>query len=360
VNSNQKKLHYLTPGPSELHPEVPGFIKDALENGVASISHRSKTFEGYYSTACEELLKLLAIPKNFSIFFLGSATEAMERIIQGGSQSKTTHFVNGAFSKKFAEIAKAIGRNAATIEAKEGQGFDLLQSKIAPDTELIALTHNETSSGVALKIEQLHQLKALYPNSLIAVDIVSSAPVVKLDFTKLDFSFFSVQKLFGLPAGLGVLIASEAAIERARTLRSKGFSIGSHHNLIELQDFYKKSQTPATPNVLAIYLLGRMAQSFNRIGAQKLRAEIEERAALAYKKLDNAKTCSAFVAPEYRSSTVLVINTSAPAPELISKFKAHGFEIGSGYGAFKDKQVRIANFPAIDRATFESAISLLD
>jgi phosphoserine aminotransferase len=68
-------------------------------------------------------------------------------------------------------------------------------------------------------------------NALIVVDAVSSLPYPDFDFTKLDSVFFSVQKGFGLPAGLGVWIVNEKCIAKAEHLLSKGISIGSYHSI---------------------------------------------------------------------------------------------------------------------------------
>ena len=48
----------------------------------------------------------------------------------------------------------------------------------------------------------------------------------------------------------------------------------------------------------------------------------------------------------YRSKTVVVVNTKIPPREVITKLKNLGFLIGTGYGEYKEKQLRIANFPA--------------
>ena len=46
-----------------------------------------------------------------------------------------------------------------------------------------------------------------------------------------------------------------------------------------------------------------------------------------------------------RSKTVIVINTPNGSQELIKKLSEKGFVVDSGYKEYKDKQIRIANFP---------------
>jgi phosphoserine aminotransferase len=116
---------------------------------VPSISHRSKEFESFYTEAVNGLKELFQIPNNFYIVFTASATEIWERSIQSLVVNESLHFVNGAFSKKYYEIAQQLGRNPAQVSVSDGKGF---QNADIPKSnpELVALTHNETSTGVSL------------------------------------------------------------------------------------------------------------------------------------------------------------------------------------------------------------------
>ena len=64
----------------------------------------------------------------------------------------------------------------------------------------------------------IHKLKRSNQKRLMAVDMVSSAPIPEIDLDLIDTAFFSVQKAFGLPAGLGVWIANEKCLEKAKRL----------------------------------------------------------------------------------------------------------------------------------------------
>jgi phosphoserine aminotransferase len=144
--------------------------------------------------------------------------------------------------------------------------------------ELIALTHNETSTGVSLPLAFINQFKSKFPDSLIVVDAVSSLPYPQFDYTKIDSVFFSVQKGFGLPAGLGVWVVNDQVYHESRIILSKGISIGTYHNLPTLLANGIKNQTPETPNALAIYLLGKVVQDLLRRGIQTIRKETEYKA----------------------------------------------------------------------------------
>lgn len=260
--------------------------------------------------------------------------------------------MNGAFSQKFYETALQLNRNATFTDVPPGKSFD--KSVDIPPTELIALTHNETSTGVSLSFEVINTIRETNPSALIAVDAVSSLPYPEFDFTKLDSVFFSVQKGFGLPAGLGVWIVNEKCIAKSEQLLSKGVSIGSYHNLPTLVANAKKNQTPETPNVLAIYLLSKVVEDMNRRGIQIIRRETEYKAAILYQALDSHPLINAFVKqPMDRSKTVIVAECGSHTEALAKHLLEKGMMPGDGYGAQKKTQLRFANFPTHSKEQFE-------
>ncbi|GAB3934109.1 aminotransferase class V-fold PLP-dependent enzyme [Larkinella terrae] len=354
------KQTYFTAGPAELYPTVYQHLQTAMDEQIGSISHRSARFRSLYQFCVEQLRELLTIPESHGIFFTGSASEVWERILLNCVEHESFHLVNGSFSKKFCEYATSLQKYAHKQEKPFGEGFDYGEIEVPEYAELIAVTHNETSSGVQIRPTDIHKLKRSNAKKLIAVDMVSSAPFPDLDYSLIDTAFFSVQKAFGLPAGLGVWIANEKCLEKAETLKHGDQHIGAHNNLPTLWKNYKTYETPATPNVLFIYLLGKIAEDFNRIGVEIIRRETEEKAKMLYKFVENHPGFSPFVKEDrHRSRTVVVANTQKPSSEIISKVKESGLVVGSGYGQFKDSQIRIANFPATSAEQVAQVIDAL-
>lgn len=337
----------FSPGPSQIYPKVPEFLDDAVADGVMSMSHRSSAFADLYKSVTDGLRDLLGVPDEYHIWFLGSATEAMERIIQNTVQQRSHHFVNGAFSERFSSIAAELGKLPSVFTVPWGEGYDLHDSIVPDGAELIAVTMNETSTGVAINPDAIAELHQRYPEKLLAVDIVSAVPHVVPDFSRLDCAFFSVQKGFGLPAGLGVLIASPHAMRRSERLRALGDSIGSYHSFAELSKHETKYNTPETPNVLGIYLLDRVTKDLLRRGPDGIRTALDVSAANTYTAIENHPLLSpAVVDTNFRSKTVVVAAVLGGSVGLIAYMKDRGFSIGAGYGQQKSTHVRIANFPA--------------
>jgi len=354
-----KGIVNFTPGPSQLYFTVEDHVRAAFREGIPSLSHRTKEFEIISKRATEGVKELLDIPNDFHVFFTSSATEIWERSIQNLVANKSLHFVNGAFSKRYFEITGQLGKSPMKIEAPAGSGF-LLDIAKEEDVELIALTHNETSTGVSLPMNFINQFREQYPEALIVVDSVSSLPYPQFDFTKIDSLFFSVQKGFGLPAGLGVWIVNDRCIAKSEEILSNGLSIGSYHNLPSLLQHGKKNQTPETPNVLGIYLLGKVVEDFLRRGIQIIRKETEYKAAILYQALSSNGLTSPFVAdPAHRSKTVIVAQSGEHTKNIAQQLDAKGLQAGEGYGDKKVSQLRFANFPAHSKEQFEKLVDEL-
>ncbi|HZY82931.1 MAG TPA: aminotransferase class V-fold PLP-dependent enzyme [Cyclobacteriaceae bacterium] len=343
----------FTPGPSQLYVTTESHAKVAFKTGIPSISHRSKEFESIYREAVSGLTELLHIPNGFHIVFTGSATEIWERSLQSLVVDQSLHFVNGAFSKKYFEIAQQLNKHPLKVEVADGKGFESVPVPTG-DPELIGLTHNETSTGVSLPLDFIHSFRDKYPKALIAVDAVSSLPYPKFDFNKIDMLFFSVQKGFGLPAGLGVWIVNDRCLAKSDELLSKGISAGSYHSLPSLVSMSTKNQTPETPNVLGIYLLAKVTGDFLQRGLTAIRQETNYKAALLYQTLEKLSFAKPFVQdPTLRSQTVIVAETGTQTEHINKTLQPIGLYPGDGYGKAKATQLRFANFPAHSKEQYE-------
>jgi phosphoserine aminotransferase len=349
----------FTPGPSQLYFTVEGHARQAFKDNIPTISHRSKSFELISKEATDGLRQLLQLPATHHIYFTGSANEIWERCIQNLVAENSFHFVNGSFSKRFFEIAQLLNKKPTKLEVAMGKGFH--EHPEAPNAELIALTHNETSSGVTTSLDYINAARAKYPDALIAVDAVSSLPYPDFDYSKIDTAFFSVQKGFGLPAGLGIWIVNDKCIAKAEHLLSKGMSIGSYHSIPSLHSHALKNQTPETPNVLGIYLLAKVVHDMLRRGIQTIRKETEYKAAILYNTLNAHAFLNPFVTEkEWQSKTVIVADCGMHIEKLTQFLMERGMQPGDGYGSAKKTQLRFANFPTHSKEQYELLVDSLE
>ena len=92
---------------------------------------------------------------------------------------------------------------------------------------------------------------------MVALDCVSGLPSIPFNISDVDTFYFSVQKCFGLPSGLGVWVYNEKCLEKNKSISDKKIT-GTYHSLKALHNKTLNFQTPETPNVLAIFLLSRV------------------------------------------------------------------------------------------------------
>lgn len=354
---------YFTPGPSQLYPTVEQHLQKAVFENIGSISHRSSDFQRIYQSLVENLRELLNIPQDFAILCTSSATEIWERILMNcvDKTEKALFCVNGAFSERFYSFAQTLQKNAIKQEILEGQGFDFEKVQIQEDTKLVAITHNETSTGARSPNTEIHKIKEKYSSTLLAVDIVSSVPIVELDFSLVDIAYFSVQKAFGLPAGLGIWIVNLRCLEKAKELEAKNEVIGTYHSLPNLWKYFTKYQTPETPNVLAIYLLSKVTGDMLNKGISKIRQESKVKAGKIYNFIEKSNFLNPFVEnKKYQSETVIVAKTKKKnSEEIITRLDEDDIIIGSGYKNFKTNHIRIANFPTHNLSEIERLLESL-
>ena len=338
---------YFTVGPSQTHPKLKEFMDRALLEDWPSLSHRSEKYMMLFSELSRNLKLFLKIPLDYSVFYSGCATEWMERSVQNCSSERTLHFSSGVFSHRFYEFSKEMGRNAKEVLCKEDFSFDLNDCPESFEPELVCLTHNETSSGVMLPKTFIEQLKQKYPKALFAIDIVSSVPFCKIDFSLFDVIFLSVQKGFGLPAGLGVVFVSPRALKKSCEIREGGRYTGFQHSFEHLQKAFEKNQTPETPNVLNMYLLNEVIKQMSIKGLDEIAKETEVKADLLFTAINESKFTEIVVKnSEFRSPTTIVAKTTKNSKEIIEQLKTKGLVVGAGYGKDKNKFIRIANFPS--------------
>lgn len=339
------------PGPSKVYPQVARYMQEAYTQGVLSINHRSHAFMDIARKAISLTKEKLHIPPQYTLLFVSSATESWEIIAQSLTTHQSFHLYNGAFGQKWMEYTKKLRSQTA------GFSFDLNEvlqpdtTKVPETAEWLGFTQNETSNGTQVVNATIRAFRKKYPQLLIAVDATSSLGGVELDFKVADIWYASVQKCLGLPAGLGLLICSPRAMERAKQIGDKDY----YNSLLFLYENIERYQTNYTPNVLNIYLLMRVMEEVAPI--TQISGRIKKQARAWYGFFESFQSISPLPATaSVRSDTVIAIKAEKTLIARIKEeAKKHQIIVGNGYGAWKETTFRIANFPAITSEEIQAA-----
>jgi phosphoserine aminotransferase len=345
----------FAPGPSKVYDSLPIYLNDAYQEGILSANHRSSAFMKLYQETEQLMRSKLHMPEDYTLLFTSSATENWEIISQSIVEQASFHIYSGSFGKKWIEFAKHILPATVGLKIEANQAIDLPSLQIAEEFDLIALTQNETSNASQVSNEMIEAIRDKFPEKMIAVDTTSSMAGIELDFGLADIGYASVQKCFGLPAGLGILILSPAAIQKSERKGEKG----RYNSLSFMLENAASYQTHYTPNVLGIYLLNRVLKDIPEI--QQIDALLRQRMSRLENCIAQTKTLRMLVDnPATRSTTVMAI---AGSEELIIQVKKEaekrGMQLGGGYGPLKATSFRIANFPAITDEEFDALIEFL-
>jgi phosphoserine aminotransferase len=165
-----------------------------------------------------------------------------------------------------------------------------------------------------------------------------------------------VQKCFGLPSGLAILVVSPKAVERAETVNDGVF----YNSFLNIRANFLKNQTPYTPNILGIALLNKQA---GFVGNNEIIDEkIKSRAANFYQFIKTQTAFDPLIETEkVQSPTVITIRSKeTDVLNVIEEMKAKGITLGKGYGEWKNDTFRVANFPAITDSEFEYLMKALN
>lgn len=338
------------PGPSKIYPQVANYLHEAFAEGILSVNHRSQEGMEIIRGAIEGLHEKLNIPDDYHVYFISSATEAWEIIAQSLTRQKSIHFYNGAFGEKWADYAEKL------VLAIERIPFGLNElpnlQHIKPFDDVVCITQNETSNGTQIK--DLKPFRQAFPEAIIAIDATSSLGGIDFDYNDGDVWFASVQKCLGLPAGMAIMICSPLAIERAVQINDRKF----YNSLLFIHENFLKFQTHYTPNMLNIYLLKKLLAEIPNISIITERIKFQSNK--WYDFFENKKVKCLAKNPDIHSDTVITIEGSEEEIKRIKALtKANGITVGNGYGSWKNKSFRIANFPAIEEFEIAALMKIL-
>jgi phosphoserine aminotransferase len=338
------------PGPSKVYPQVANYLQEAFAEGILSVNHRSQEGMEIIRGAIEGLHEKLNIPDDYHVYFISSATEAWEIIAQSLTRQTSLHYYNGAFGEKWAHYAEKLVYEIERIPFELTELPDL--QNVINFNDVVCITQNETSNGTQIK--NIKPFREVFSEAIIAVDATSSLGGIEFDYKDGDVWFASVQKCLGLPAGMGIMICSPRAIERANEINDRKF----YNSLLFIHENFQKFQTHYTPNMLSIYLVKKLMQEVENISIIDKRLKLQ--ANKWYDFFDNKEVKCLINNSKVRSDTVITIKgTEEEIKHMKALTKAHKITVGNGYGSWKNTTFRIANFPAIEEFEIEALIKII-
>jgi aspartate aminotransferase-like enzyme len=275
---------------------------------------------------------------------------------------KVLNCMCGAFSDKWLDVSKKCGKYAVALQVEWGQpirGEQLREALSAGGFDAVTLIHNETSTGVMSDIREIAAVMKDFPDTLLVVDSVSSFSVVPLPMDELgiDVLLTGSQKALAMPPGLALFAASKKAMERAATVKGRGY----YFDFVEFAKNQAEDMTPSTPSISHIYALESKLDDIFTEGVAARHARHAENNGLVHEWA--RKHGFDFFAPEgFRSKSLTCIanNKGIDVAEMAKKAKERGFIIDGGYGKLKGKTFRLSNMGDETPATMRELLTALD
>jgi phosphoserine aminotransferase len=327
-------------------------------------SHRQPPVKSLVHRIRSGLTELFGLPDGYTVALGNGGTNAFWDaaafgLIRGHSQ----HLSFGEFSAKFASVtSRAPWLSRPTVIDSVPGTHPLPHAE--PDTDVYALTHNETSTGVAMPIARV---PGADPGSLVIVDATSGAgglPVRAADF---DVYYFAPQKCFGSDGGLWLALMSPAAVERVHEIAASGRYIPDFLSLRIALENSAKDQTYNTPAVATLFLLAEQIEwMLGQGGLPWAVRRTAQSAAALYGWAARTSYVTPFVSdPAQRSQVVGTIDISAQAGELsaddiAATLRANGIVDTESYRKLGRNQLRIAMFPAIEPGDVAALTACID
>ncbi len=335
----------FVPGPVDVADDVLQAMAKPM------LPHRSKDFEEIFQRAAKKAETLFYTQYRV---FLGthSGSGMQEAGIRNFVNQDVLCLVNGAFSKRWFDVAVSNGKRADRLDAEWGKPNDLQQLREALNAkhyEAVTIVHNETSTGVENPLKAMcdvvHQTS---PDTLILVDAVSSLGGVKveMDAWGIDFLLTSSQKCLALPPGLSLASANDKAMKRAENVANRGW----YFDLLLMEKHRLKDSTPMTPVIPLVYALD---YQIDRMLKEGLEARFARHAAMSQRVYAWCEShgMPALAATDYRSKTVVTVkNELGWVIGDLNKFLLANYDlrIANGYGELKDKTFRVATMGETD------------
>lgn len=360
-SSDVVRGRFFLPGPTEVHPDV------LKAQAAPVISHRGPELRALVAELQVGLQTVFQTTRPVLIS-TSSATGLMEAAIRNSGTGRVLCLVCGAFSERFAIIARECGREVETLEVPWGEGIDpeAVASRLNGEPfDAVTMVHSETSTGVLNPVGELAEVvRERGGGALSLVDSVSGLAGAELhtDEWGLDFVLTGSQKALALPPGLSFAAWSDRLLDRSRSVPDRGM----YFDLVRFADQMEQLQTPSTPAVTLMYALRAQLE---RIAAEGMEARWQRHSAMATRchewvcGLNGCGVGLAVLAAEERrcpTVTCIVLPEGLSGPTVVSAMRERGWVIGGGYGKLKGSAIRIGHMGEHDLEGLDALLNELE
>jgi phosphoserine aminotransferase len=338
-------------GPSKVRPEQIAGLS-AVATTYLGTSHRQRPVKAMVGRVRSGLHELFSLPDGYEVMLgNGGTTCFWDAATFGLIASRSQHLSFGEFSSKFAAAARAAPHIEDPQVIESAPGTHPLP--VADDAvDLYALTHNETSTGVAMEIRRPAGTGGPAEGGLVAVDATSAAGGLRVDPTQFDVYYLAPQKCFAADGGLWAALVSPAGVERIARIGAGGRWVPAFLSLPIALENSRLDQTYNTPALATIFLFAEQLDwMLGQGGLEWTAARCDRSSEILYTWAESSGFARPFVErPSQRSHVVGTIDfvDAVDASVVAAVLRRNGVVDTEPYRKLGRNQLRIAMFPAIE------------
>jgi len=332
-------------GPSKIRPEQALALAKANSNLLGS-SHRQPPVKNLVGRVRSGLAELFSLPDGWEIVLgNGGSTMFWDVATFGLIEQCSQHYVFGEFSTKFFEAAKNAPHLSDPVIVRSAPGSHPAIDSTRDGVDVVALTHNETSTGVAM------DLRRPSGDALVVVDATSAAGGLPWSPSEVDVYYFAPQKCFASDGGLWLAACSPAAIERIRSIKASSRWMPASLDLGIALDNSLANQTYNTPALATLVLLDEQLRwMLDNGGLEWCVQRCQVSSTILYEWATSSSYATPFVAdPAQRSAVVGTIDLDerVRADDVCAALRANGIVDTDSYRKLGRNQLRVGMFPAV-------------
>lgn len=335
-------------GPSRVRPEAIEMLAGSAPHYMGT-SHRQAAVQFKVGELRNGLAEMFALPDGYEVLLGNGGTTAFwDAATFGLIDERSQHLHFGEFSSKFGKAAAAAPHlgEPQIISAEPG---DHPTAEAAAGIDAYCLTHNETSTGVAM---ELQRPAGADDDALVLVDATSAAGGLRFDPNQVDVYYFAPQKCLASDGGLWLAACSPRAIERIEHIAASDRWVPAFFDLGIALENSRKDQTYNTPALATLFLATEQVNWVNEHGGLAFASGRCDRSAeTIYSWADAHQLATPFVTdPAKRSHVVATIDfdDSVDAATVAAVLRSNGVIDVEPYRKLGRNQLRVAMFPAID------------
>ena len=351
-------MNLRVPGPTPCPDEV-------LQAGAQQmINHRGPEFAQLISRIHSGLQQVFQTGNDI-ILLTASGTAAMEAAVVNtlSPGDRVLGLSVGVFGDRFCQIIQAYGTDLVKPEFTLGAAADpeVVEKALQADPSIkaVAVTHNETSTGVTNDLEAIARVVKGF-DKLLLVDAISSLGCLPLeaDAWGCDVVVTASQKGFMVPPGLAFASVSPRAWAASMAARMPRFYL----DFARHKSYFERGQTPWTPAVSVMFALDKALELMLAEGMPAIYGRHE---AVGRKAREGIKALGLDLFPldEWcASNTVTAVHVppGVDARALLSTLRTeHDVVLAGGQGAMDGQVFRIGHLGYVTEADIDGVLEAL-